>query len=142
MGILVIIWGNLYEKFKKELLTVERIRLEREEKLKIAEIERLSQHMKLLLDKSNNATERLGLERQIKEFEQKIQKDNIHLEIISDQIRVVNNLIGWRSGFDNLGAKLSVVEKSTNSDDVYKKSTHFGVCINPRTSVPGYTIGT
>ena len=40
MGIIDRIKGNPFEKLKKDDLTAERIRLEREEKLKIAEVEK------------------------------------------------------------------------------------------------------
>jgi hypothetical protein len=95
MGILDKIKGNPFEKLKKDDLTAERIRLEREEKLKIAEVERLSQQKKELFDKGFNTTEgeRRSLARQIQQLDQKIKLDNIHLKKISDQIRVVDNLI-------------------------------------------------
>jgi hypothetical protein len=95
MGILDKIKGNPFEKLKKDDLTAERIRLEREEKLKIAEVERLSQQKKELFDKGFNATEgeRRSLARQIQQLDQKIKLNNIHLKKTSDQIRVMDNLI-------------------------------------------------
>ncbi|RLJ03704.1 MAG: hypothetical protein DRP08_03195 [Candidatus Aenigmatarchaeota archaeon] len=95
MGILDKIRGNPFEKLKKDDLTAERIRLEREEKLKIAEVERLSKQKKELFERGFNATEgeRRALARQIQQLDQKIKLDNIHLKKISDQIRVVDNLI-------------------------------------------------
>lgn len=95
MGILDKIKGNPFEKLKKDDLTAERIRLEREEKLKIAEVERLSQQKKELFDNGFNATEgeRRALARQIQQLDQKVKLDNIHLKKISDQIRVMDNLI-------------------------------------------------
>jgi hypothetical protein len=100
IGILDIVSNNLFEKLKKDALTVKRIRLEREEKLKIAEVEKLSQQIKLLHDNSNNVTqcEHWVLEGKIRELDNKIKMDNMHLEMINHQIRVVNNLVGWRSG--------------------------------------------
>ncbi len=95
MGILDKIRGNPFEKLKKDELTAERIRQEREEKLKIAEVERLSAQKKELFNKGFNATEgeRRALSRQIQQLDQKVKLDNIHLKKISDQIRVVDNMI-------------------------------------------------
>lgn len=95
MGILDKIRGNPFEKLKKDELTAERIRQEREEKLKIAEVERLSAQKKDLFNKGFNASEgeRRALSRQIQQLDQKVKLDNIHLKKISDQIRVVDNLI-------------------------------------------------
>lgn len=95
MGILDRIRGNPFERLKKDELTAERIRQEREEKLKIAEVERLSAQKKDLFNKGFNASEgeRRALARQIQQLDQKVKLDNIHLKKISDQIRVVDNLI-------------------------------------------------
>ncbi len=95
MGILDKIRGNPFEKLKKDELTAERIRQEREEKLKITEVERLSAQKKDLFNKGFNATEgeRRALSRQIQQLDQKVKLDNIHLKKISDQIRVVDNMI-------------------------------------------------
>ena len=57
MNILEKIKGNPFEKLKKDDITAERIRLEREEKLKISEVERLSQQKKELFDKGFDATD-------------------------------------------------------------------------------------
>lgn len=95
MGILDKIRGNPFEKLKKDELTAERIRQEREEKLKISEVERLSAQKKELFNKGFNASEgeRRALSRQIQQLDQKVKLDNIHLKKISDQIRVVDNMI-------------------------------------------------
>jgi hypothetical protein len=95
MGILDKLRGNPFEKLKKDELTAERIQQERDEKLKIAEVERLSKQKKELFDKGFNATEgeRRSLARQIQQLDQKIKLDNIQLKKISDHIRVVDNLI-------------------------------------------------
>ena len=95
MGILDKIKGNPFEKLKKDDLTAERIRLEREEKLKIGEVERLSKQKKELFDKGFDAGEgeRRSFARQIKQFDQKIKLSNIHLKKLSDQIMVVDNMI-------------------------------------------------
>lgn len=95
MGILDRFKGNPFEKLKKDEITAERIRLERDEKLKIAEVERLSQQKKGLFDKGFKATdgERRSLARQIQQLDQKIKLNNIYQKKLSDQIRVVDNLL-------------------------------------------------
>lgn len=95
MGLLDKIRGNPFEKLKKDELTAKRIQQERDEKLKIAEVERLSKQKRELFDKGFNASEgaRRSLARQIQQLDQKIKLDNIQLKKISDQIRVVDNLI-------------------------------------------------
>ena len=95
MGIIDRIKGNPFEKLKKDDLTAERIRLEREEKLKIGDVERLSAEKRALFDKGFKASEgeRRALARQIQQLDQKIKLDNIYLKKVSDQIRVVDNLI-------------------------------------------------
>lgn len=95
MGILDRIRGNPFEKLKKDDLTAERIRLEREEKLKIAEVEKLSAQKKELFNKGFDASEgeRRTIARRIQQLDQKIKLDNLHLKKISDQVRVVDNMI-------------------------------------------------
>ncbi len=95
MGILDKIKGNPFEKLKKDDLTGERIRLERDEKLKIAEVGKLSARKKELFDKGFQASEaeRRAMARQIQQLDQKIKLDNIQLKRTSDQLRVVDNLI-------------------------------------------------
>ncbi|MFQ5975841.1 MAG: hypothetical protein ACE5J5_05975 [Candidatus Hydrothermarchaeales archaeon] len=95
MGILDKIKGNPFEKLKKDDLTAERIRIEREEKLKIAEVNKLSQQKKELFNKGfdSSEAERRTLSRQIQQLDQKIKLNNIHLKKISDQVRVVDNMI-------------------------------------------------
>jgi hypothetical protein len=95
MGIIDRIKGNPFEKLKKDDLTAERIRLEREEKLKLAEVEKLSNQKKEHFNKGFQATEgeKRALARQIQQLDQKIKLDNIQLKRTSDQIRVVDNLI-------------------------------------------------
>lgn len=95
MGIIDRIRGNPFEKLKKDDLTGERIRLEREERLKIAEVEKLSARKKELFDKGFQASEgeRRSFARQIQQLDQKVKLDNIQLKRTSDQIRVVDNLI-------------------------------------------------
>jgi len=95
MGIIDRIKGNPFEKLKKDDLTAERIRLERAEKLKIAEVEKLSGRKKELFNKGFQASEgeRRAIARQIQQLDQKIKLANIHLKRTSDQIRVVDNLV-------------------------------------------------
>ena len=94
MSIIDRIKGNPFEKLKKDDLIAERIRLEREEKLRIVDVEKLSAEKKGLFDKGFKATEgeRRSLARQIQQLDQKVKLDNIYLKKISDQLRVVDNL--------------------------------------------------
>jgi len=95
MGIIDRIKGNPFEKLKKDDLTAERIRLERDEKLKIGEVTKLSNQKKEFFNKGFQASEaeRRAIARQIQQLDQKIKLDNIQLKRTSDQIRVVDNLI-------------------------------------------------
>ena len=94
MSIIDRIKGNPFEKLKKDDLIAERIRLEREEKLRIVDVEKLSAEKKEFFDKGFKATEgeRRSLARQIQQLDQKVKLDNIYLKKISDQLRVVDNL--------------------------------------------------
>jgi hypothetical protein len=94
MSIIDGIKGNPFEKLKKDDLIAERIRLEREEKLRIVDVEKLSAEKKELFDKGFKATEgeRRSLARQIQQLDQKVKLDNIYLKKVSDQLRVVDNL--------------------------------------------------
>jgi len=95
MGIIDKIKGNPFEKLKKDDLSAERIKLERDEKLKIGEVTKLSNQKKELFNKGFQASEaeRRAIARQIQQLDQKIKLDNIQLKRTSDQIRVVDNLI-------------------------------------------------
>ncbi|MGB5925588.1 MAG: hypothetical protein WBH01_05780 [Dehalococcoidia bacterium] len=95
MGIIDRIKGNPFEKLKKDDLTAERIRLERDEKLKAGEVTKLSERKKDLFNKGFQVTdaERRTIARQIQQLDQKIKLDSIQLKRTSDQIRVVDNLI-------------------------------------------------
>jgi len=95
MGIIDRIKGNPFEKLKRDDLTGERIRLERDEKLKIGEVTKLSNQKKDLFNKGFQASEaeKRAMARQIQQLDQKIKLDNIQLKRTSDQIRVVDNLI-------------------------------------------------
>jgi hypothetical protein len=94
MSIIDRIKGNPFEKLKKDEILTERIRLERDEKLKIGEVERLSAEKKDLFDRGFQASdgEKRALARKIQQLDQKIKLDNIQLKKISDDIRVVDNL--------------------------------------------------
>lgn len=95
MGIIDRIKGNPFEKLKRDDLTAERIRLERTEKLKIAEVERLATQKKNIFNKGFDASEaeRRTFARQIQQLDQKMKLENINLKKVSDQIRVVDNLV-------------------------------------------------
>lgn len=95
MGIIDRIKGNPFERLKREDLTAERIRLERSEKLKIADVTRLSNQKKELFNKGFQVSEaeRRAMARQMQQLDQKMKLDNIQLKRTSDQIRVVDNLI-------------------------------------------------
>jgi len=95
MGIIDRIKGNPFEKLKKDELTAERIRLERDEKLKIGEVERLSSQKKNFFDKGFKVSEseRRTIARQMQQLDQKLKLENINLKHISDEIRVVDNLV-------------------------------------------------
>ena len=92
MSILDRIKGNPFEKLKRDDIVAERIRLEREEKLKIAEVERLSGEKKELFDKGFKVgeAERRALARQMQERDNKIKLDQNYLSDISKNIQVVD----------------------------------------------------
>ena len=94
MSIIDNIKGNPFEKLKRDEITTEKIKLERDEKLKVGEVERLSAEKKDLFDKGFQASEgeKRALARKIQQLDQKIKLDNITLKKISDDIRVVDNL--------------------------------------------------
>ena len=95
MAFLDKIKGNPFERVKKEELTAERIRLERTEKLKIAEVEKLAEQKKTFFNKGfdSGESERRTLARKIQQLDHKIKLGNIHLKKVSDQIRVIDNMI-------------------------------------------------
>jgi len=102
---------NFLDKFKKEKnpekeetnplkaidpeeLNREAIRLEREEKLKTAEVEKLAKKKKALFEQGFNATkaEQRSLARNIKTTDREIKLTEMHLQTISNQILSVKNL--------------------------------------------------
>ncbi len=86
---------NPFEKLKVDDLVAERIKLEREEKLKVAEVDRLSADRKDLFNKGfyGSEAEKKTLARRIQEVDKKIRLDNIYLKNIGDNTRVIDNLI-------------------------------------------------
>jgi hypothetical protein len=98
MGVIEIIEkikGNPFEKLKRDDLSAERIRLEREEKLKTAENERISSQVKDLFNKGFKASsrERISLDTKIETLERKIKQNDNILKSINKEIRVTDNLI-------------------------------------------------
>ena len=75
-------------------LDVENIRLEREEKLKSADVQKLAKKKKDLFEKGFNAnkTDQRTLARKIKETDRDIKLKERHLKTISNQILAVNNM--------------------------------------------------
>lgn len=95
---------SFLEKFKKEKnplkeldadeILRESIRLEREEKLKTAEVEKLAKKKKALFEQGFNATkaEQRSLARDIKTTDREIKLKEKNLQTISNQILTVKNL--------------------------------------------------
>jgi len=86
--------GNPFEKLNKEEINEEKIRLEREEKLKQQEVDKLSRQKKELFDKGFNVTktEQRSLARKIKQLDRKIKMHTDHLDKLSKNIMVCDNL--------------------------------------------------
>ena len=82
MGIIDRIKGNPFERMKRDDLTAERIKLERDEKLKIAEAEKFSARKKELFNKGFKASEaeKRSLARDLQVLDQKITHSNILLK--------------------------------------------------------------
>ena len=95
MSIIDRIRGNPFKNLKIDELTAEKIRLERDEKLKNAEVKKHSKTKKELFGEGFGATEgeKRSLARQMKTLDHKIKLDNIILKRTSDEIKVVDNLI-------------------------------------------------
>ena len=127
MSIIDRIKGNPFERLKRDELTEERIKLERDEKLKIAEVNKLSNQKKDLFNKGFQVSEaeRRSLARELQVLDQKIKHSNILLKKISDQIRVVDNLTFIhenRQMFERYGLikQLSKIPKSKLDDFLAK----------------------
>ena len=82
------------EQINTDELFAEKIRLEREEKLKTAEVEKLAQKKKELFQKGFNTTkaEQRLLANKIKETDKIIKLKEKHLQVINEQNLVVNNM--------------------------------------------------
>lgn len=83
------------EMLKKEQLIDDRSIQEKEEKLKLSEIERLSDDRKKLVEKCSSAREgeKRIIDSQIQKLDQKIKSNSVHLEKIREHIKIINNLI-------------------------------------------------
>ncbi|MCL0056202.1 hypothetical protein M1N81_01310 [Dehalococcoidia bacterium] len=96
MGILDKIKGNPFEKLKKDDLIAERIRLEREEKLRIAKVDKASQQFRALIKQGSGESseaKKRSTARQMLRLEREMALDDKYLKNINDQLRVVDNLI-------------------------------------------------
>ncbi|MCL0095045.1 hypothetical protein M1O52_00625 [Dehalococcoidia bacterium] len=96
MGILDKIKGNPFEKLKKDDLIAERIRLEREEKLRIAKVDKASQQFRALIKQGSGESseaKRRSTARQMLRLEREMALDDKYLKNINDQLRVVDNLV-------------------------------------------------
>jgi len=94
MGFLDKFKGNPFEKIKSDDITAERITLERDEKLVIMEVTRLSEQKRKLFEKGfkSSEAEKRALARQIQQIDQKMKLKNLQLKRASDQLRVLDNL--------------------------------------------------
>ncbi len=127
MGLLDKIMGNSLMNLNGNELNSERNRLEREEKLKKASIEQLNKQKKELFNKGFNVRrrEQRSLARQIQRLDRKIRLDNIQFKKISDQIRVVDNLIFIHNNkkmleSDGLMSRLAKMPKSELEESLGK----------------------
>lgn len=94
---------DVFKKNKKNPITdanpadlrKEQIKLEREEKIKSAEVDKLAQQKKSVFEKGFNASkpEQRTLARKMKEIDRSIKLTDKHLRTISNQILVVNNIM-------------------------------------------------
>lgn len=82
------------EQINADELFTEKIRLEREGKLKTAEVEKLAEKKKELFQKGFNATkaEQRSLARKIKETDRDVKLKEKHLQTMNKQILAVNNM--------------------------------------------------
>jgi hypothetical protein len=101
-------------------LEVEKIRLEREEKLKTADVIKLAQQKKQLFEKGFNVTkaEQRTIARKIKETDRKIKLAERHLKTISSQILAANNMIYIHEQKDLLESTgiMSTISKMSQKD--------------------------
>lgn len=101
-------------------LEVEKIRLEREEKLKTADVTKLAQQKKQLFEKGFNVTkaEQRTVARKIKETDRKMKLAERHLRTISSQILAANNMIYIHEQKDILESTgiMSTISKMSQKD--------------------------
>jgi len=95
MGIISRIRGNPFDRLKLDQLGVERIKLERRERLVIGDIRTLSGKQKLLLKSGfgKDISEQRVLARQIDQADKQVKLKNIQLKRLSEEIKVVDNFI-------------------------------------------------
>lgn len=101
-------------------LEVEKIRLEREEKLKTADVTKQAQQKKQLFEKGFNVTkaEQRTVARKIKETDRKMKLAERHLRTISSQILAANNMIYINEQKDLLESTgiMSTISKMSQKD--------------------------
>lgn len=95
MGIIGRIRGNPFDRLKLDQLGVEKIKLERRERLVIGDIRTLSGKQKLLLRSGfgKDISEQRVLARQIDQADKQVKLKNIQLKRLSEEIKVVDNFI-------------------------------------------------
>ena len=95
MGIIGRIRGNPFDRLELDQLGVEKIKLERRERLVIGDIRTLSGKQKLLLKSGfgKDISEQRVLARQIDQADKQVKLKNIQLKRLSEEIKVVDNFI-------------------------------------------------
>ena len=95
MGIISRIRGNPFDRLELDQLGVEKIKLERRERLVIGDIRTLSGKQKLLLKSGfgKDISEQRVLARQIDQADKQVKLKNIQLKRLSEEIKVVDNFI-------------------------------------------------
>ena len=95
MGIIDRIRGNPFDRLKLDQLGVEKIKLERRERLVIGDIRTLSGKQKLLIKSGfgKDISEQRVLARQIDQADKQVKLKNIQLKRLSEEIKVVDNFI-------------------------------------------------
>jgi len=95
MGIIDRIRGNPFSNLKKDQLTEEKIKLERRERLLSGEMRDNAEKQKYLIADGfgKSDTEKRILARKIDQLDKKVKLKNIQLKRLSDQIKIVDNLV-------------------------------------------------
>ena len=95
MGIIDRIRGNPFDRLKLDQLGVEKIKLDRRERLVIGDIRTLSGKQKLLIKSGfgKDISEQRVLARQIDQADKQVKLKNIQLKRLSEEIKVVDNFI-------------------------------------------------